>query len=121
MIPFDTTTAVHHFAAMVDDGIMLVVVDDNDNPVGMMGCVISPYTYNPAYTCCSELMFWIEPEHRGGSAATRLLKQAEVRAKEAGAHFMIMVALETSPEGIEDYYKKLGYSRTERTYVKGVG
>lgn len=121
LIPFNIPDVVYLFAAALDSGVLLVAVDDTDSAIGLIACTLNPYPYNTAYLCCAEMMFWIDPEHRGGSLATRLLKAAEQEAKAKGADFMVMIALETSPEGIDSYYRKLGYSRTERTYVKGVG
>lgn len=120
-VPINLSDIVYLFATAIDTGILLVAVDDTDAAIGLIACTLAPYPYNTAYLCCAEMMFWIDPEHRGGSLATRLLKAAEKEAQAKGVHFMVMIALETSPEGIDSYYKTLGYSRTERTYVKGVG
>jgi len=54
--------------------------------------------------------FYVAPEHRGGSLATRLLKTGEAWAKERGAsEFTIMHNAGIGLETAEKFYTKLGF------------
>jgi GNAT superfamily N-acetyltransferase len=65
----------------------------------------------------SELCWWVEPEHRNGSAAVRLLHAAETWAREQGAVVFQMVA---PNQRVEDFYQAMGYDRVEVAYQKRV-
>jgi GNAT superfamily N-acetyltransferase len=119
MIPYDEDSASVQFFNMLDNGFILLGETD-EGVVAMMGCIFTDYPYNTAYRLCSEMMYWVEPEHRGGTLAVRMIKEAEALAIHEGATAMVMAALETSPEMIETFYNKMGYKRSERAFIKGV-
>ena len=120
LIPFDDDAGVCAIFGMLDRGFILLAESEAGEVVGMLGCQFYDFPFNKDYIACTEMMFWIEEEHRGGTLAARLLKEAELLARHEGATFITMVALETSPEMIESFYKRLGYQRSERTYIKGI-
>lgn len=119
MIPFDDDAAVVQIFKMLDEGFILLGEKDG-TPIGMIGFVFFDYLFNSAYRGCTEVMFWIEPEHRGGTLAARLIRESELLAVHEGCSLVVLSALETSPTTIESFYNKLGYSRSERAFVKGV-
>lgn len=119
LIPFDDDAGVSAIFGMLDSGFILLAEVDGV-AVGMMGCQFYDFPYNRDYVCCTEMMFWLEEEHRGGTIAARFLKEAELLARHEGASYITMLALETSPEMIDSFYKRMGYQRTERTYIKGI-
>lgn len=119
MIPFDDEAAMVQIFKMLDDGFILLGEKDGE-VVGMIGCSFFDYPFNSAFRGCAEVMFWIEPEHRGGTLAARFIREAELLSIHEGASFVVLAALETSPTGIDTFYNKLGYSRSERAFVKGV-
>jgi GNAT superfamily N-acetyltransferase len=61
------------------------------------------------------LAWWVEPEHRGGMAAGRLLEGFEAWAREQGC-----VTAFVSDRHIEapDYLQRLGYTAVERQHAK---
>lgn len=119
LVPFDDDSAMAQIFRMLDEGFILLG-EKEGQVVAMLGSVIHDHPFNVAYRGCSEVMFWIEPEHRGGTLAARLVKEAEQMAIHDGASFVVLAALETSPEGIDRFYNKLGYAPAERAFVKGV-
>jgi len=119
MIPVDEDSASAQVFNLLDNGFILLAEKDSE-AVGMMGCLFVDYPYNRAFKLCREVFLWMEPEERGGHVVARMIKEAEALAIHEGASCVIMAALETSPEGIESFYNKLGYRRAERAYVKGV-
>lgn len=119
LIPFDDDSGVHQIFNMLDNGYILIAEKDGE-AVGCMGCVFYDFPYNRTYTGCTELLFWLEEEHRGGTLAARMMKEGEAICRHEGASFVTMAALETSPSMIDEFYKKLGYRRSERAFIKGV-
>lgn len=120
MIPFDEDSAAAQFYQMLDLGFMLMVDHEDAGTVGILGCHFYDFPYNREYRGCMEALFWLEPEHRGTTLASRLLKEAEAIAAVEGVTYMAMIALETSPEKIDTFYQLHGFNRSERTYIKGV-
>lgn len=120
LIPFDDDAGVCAIFGMLDRGFILLAETEAGEAVGMIGCQFYDFPFNRDYIACTELMFWMDEEHRGGTTAARLLKEAEMLARHEGATFITMVALETSPEMIDSFYKRMGYQRSERTYIKGI-
>jgi histone acetyltransferase (RNA polymerase elongator complex component) len=57
--------------------------------------------------------WWVEPEHRG--AGVRLVREAEKRAKEAGAQRIQMIA---PTKQVGAIYERLGYAFIESAYGK---
>lgn len=119
LIPFSEDSAAVQFYQMLDMGFMLLV-DGPEGVVGILGCHFYDFPYNRDYKGCMEALYWLEPEVRGGSVASRLLSEATAIAQVEGANYISMVALETSPEMIEKFYNMHGYQRSERTYIKGL-
>lgn len=119
MIPFSEDSAASQFYNMLDNGFMLVV-DHIDSPIGILGCYFYDFPFNRDYRGCMEQLYWIEPEHRGSHLASKLLQAAQDIAQSEGVQYMAMVALETSPEMIDKFYKVHGFDRSERTYIKGM-
>lgn len=119
MIPFDEDSGAAQFFHMLDNGFVLLV-DSEDGVKGMLGCHFYDYPYNREYRGCMEAMYWLEPEVRGGSIASKLLQEAQAIAQTEGVQYIAMIALETSPEMIDKFYKVHGFERSERTYIKGL-
>jgi GNAT superfamily N-acetyltransferase len=101
----------------IEPGVLLVA-EEGDELVGMVCLAKDRATFNPAVTIASELVFWIEPEHRGGMAAVRLLKAAEDAARERGIEVNRMAVLSSSPPQAAALYERMGYALTESYYSK---
>lgn len=103
----------------VAPGIMLVAEEDGEL-TGMVCMFLDAATFTPN-VIAGEIVWWVEPEHRGGATAVRLLKAAEDTAKARGANVIRMAALSTSPEQAGKLYERMGYAPTEVYYTKRVG
>lgn len=70
---------------IVDD--TAIICRKNGEPVGCIGALLVPNTYNPEIATLAELIWYVLPEHRKGRAAFLLLKEyiklAETVADEA--------------------------------------
>ncbi len=55
-------------------GLGVVLLAETDKPVGMLIAMIMPNFWHQSMSEMQELAYWVEPEHRGGTAGYRLLK-----------------------------------------------
>lgn len=95
------------------DGVILIA-DDDGNVTGMIAMVVGEHPYSGERTG-SELVWWVEPEHRG--YGLRLLKAAEEWARDRGATRIHMVA---PNDQIGALYARLGYTPAETTYMRSI-
>lgn len=103
--------------AGIAPGVMLVAEDDAGDLVGMLSLFLDAATFTPRVVA-GELVWWMEPEHRGGMGAVRLVREAEREAKARGAHVIRMAVLGTSPEEAHEILVRLGYAPTEWIHSK---
>lgn len=92
-----------------------IVVLERDGVVeGFIGVIVFPNQLTGRMTG-SELIWWVEPHARG---AGRLLLDAAVAwAKHEGAREFHVVAWN---EGLEVFYRRLGYTKLETVYVRSL-
>lgn len=106
-------------AAHCIDTDFMSVLDLGNGPVGFACGVASPLLANPNVFIGVEVAFWVDPEHRKGSQAVRLMKHLEKAAKHNGVKYWHMVSMECSaPEVSTAIYKSLGYVKTETSHKK---
>lgn len=105
------TLALH----LIDSPDGTVIVAEHDETlVGMIGCLCYPHVLS-GVRVCGELVWWVEPEHRG--IGLRLLDDAEQWARDHGALEMHMVAPTVDVERI---YARRGYTPLERTFTRAL-
>lgn len=62
----------------------------------------------------SELAWYVQPEHRGGTLGIRLIKEFEAWAKSKGAKSLIMASFETSPtKEVGQMLARMGFRQLE--------
>lgn len=81
---------------------------------GMFGYFVYPH-FMSGEIVAGEVFWWVEPEYRG--EGVKLLKEAERRAKSAGAARMQMIAPD---DRLGTLYKRMGYSFVEASYQKTI-
>lgn len=100
----------------VAPGVMLVAEKDGEL-IGMLCAHIDAATFTPAVVA-AELVWWMEPEHRGSMAAVRMVKAGEEHARAKGATVFNMCVLSTSPEEAAGLLRMLGYAPTHTVFSK---
>lgn len=116
--PYDAET-VEALIGMMRDGVMLVAEVEGE-VVGMVGLVVVPHLFNRNYKTACEIVWWVEPEHRGGGIAMQLMNAIEPAAKDKGAVGIQMALLSSSPPVAAAIYERLGYTHTESSYFKRI-
>jgi GNAT superfamily N-acetyltransferase len=99
------------------DAVVLVGVVD-DEIVGMLLGYVSEQFFSHAITA-SELVVYVEPAHRGGSVAVRMIHAFEVWAFEHGARDIVLgVSTEVDASRTCAFYERMGYAPSGNLLVK---
>lgn len=103
----------------MESGVMLVAEKDGEL-VGMTCLIIVPFLFNVSLTVAEEIAFWIEPEHRGGMLAIRLLKEIEKECRAKMVDVIRMATLIDSPPQAASLYLHEGYEKSDSHFMKGL-
>lgn len=101
-------------------GMGFILVSEKDSvPTGMLIAALIPNVWNPKTNQCSEVAYWVEPEHRGGTAGFRLIsayvKKCEEWKRQGKIHFYTMTKMNNSPNL---KYNKFGFEKLEETWFR---
>lgn len=116
--PFSAPHAAALFATQVGlGGRLALVLDVCGQPQGVLMAALSEHPFAPVRVA-TEVVWWIEPDHRG-VAASDMLAAYEAWAVEHGAAFAGMAALEAAPRaGV--IYRRRGYMPVETHFIKAL-
>jgi GNAT superfamily N-acetyltransferase len=107
--------AVAQLVALVLEHGVIFVAEQDGAIVGMLAALPmeEPIAKTPML---DEMAWWVEPAFRRGSVGPKLLRAAESWAVQKGLRLVKMVA----PVGtnVGDYYKRMGYTEVETSWVK---
>lgn len=113
-----TFSALLAFLLSGNNGIV-AVAEEGDAIVGFILMAVFPFPFNNKVLAASELAYYVTPEHREGGVGHSLLSKAEQVAKQMGAKFVTMVALESgTPAAASTVYERLGYRKNETSFTK---
>lgn len=97
---------------------LVLVADDGDGLAGMLLGFVVPHFFSDALTA-SELVVYVDPEHRGGRTGLRLIQRFESWAAGRGAAEIVLgVSTEVDAERTAALYERLGYERSGFTTRK---
>lgn len=104
-----------------DDGLILCLWK-NDQIIGILAATVTEILFSYA-KIAAEIVWWIEPEHRGSKDSISLVSAFEHWAEEVvRADIIQMVALEDeNVETVSRFYKRKGYTPVERGFIKHFG
>jgi len=98
----------------------VILLAEKTQPIGMLMAVIDQNIWDPDVLIMKELVYWVEPEHRGSTAGYRLLNEYNKLAKNMVDNdrikFYTMSKLTKSPD-LD--YNRFGYDKIEETWVAG--
>ncbi len=101
---------------VVGDNCIIMVAEQDNKIIGMVGAVLFPLWFNPAIKMGQEFFLYVKLEHRGG-VGIKLMQALEDEAKENGVQGFAMLAVENLPS-LDKFYSKWGYRPSEKTYIK---
>lgn len=115
--PFSAPHASLCVDACIAGGDYAAFVYEKDGKArGVLGSYSGVHVYAPCQIA-NEIMFWIDPEYRGGSAAVKLIRAYEAWAKSRGCMVCELVGLGNDPS-VGNLYARLGYSPAEKHFLK---
>lgn len=94
---------------------LIVLYLQDGKPVGMIAGMSSEMIFSREIIA-SEVIWWVDPEFRGGRRSLALKEAYEYWAKRIGAKYIQMANL--NDDKIERYYQRTGYTLTEKAYLK---
>lgn len=119
LLGFDEDLVFHRLQnalPSLDYFVNVLTVDDSIEGI-CVGFTVQALTSQTVQA--AEISWYINEEHRGSSYSIRLMKKLGEWAKSRGAKCLAMISLERlNPELSEGIYEKLGYVKTETTFVK---
>lgn len=115
--PFDEESVLEQIDRCTKTGIMLVAQIE-DKLVGIIGMVAGPFIFNKDLISATELIWWIQPEHRKSGLGIELVKRADILRKLKGWKSFQMIRLEESDPRLDEVYVSLGFSPTEHCFTK---
>lgn len=93
---------------------VIFVTEVHGQVVGMMGLMRYVHPMSGELTA-SEVMWWVDPEHRG--SGVRLFRVGEAWARASGATVIQLIA---PSREVEQFYERVGYEPVERTYQRRI-
>jgi hypothetical protein len=122
LIPFDREcTAAFVEGALDNENMIVLAAEDAGELIGITAAIAYPMYFNPAKLVAQELWWYIKPDARGGAASKLLFQEIEKWGMSKQAAAMFMVALDNDRvETMVKLYGRLGYTPTERAFVKGL-
>lgn len=98
---------------------VFVAEDNNGNLIGMLGGMCGTPLLFSNELVASEVVWWVDPNHRNNNVGVFLKTDFEQWAKEKGCKMTTMVLLEDENiNKIDAMYKQFGYVPSERTYFR---
>lgn len=100
-------------------GFVQVVTHDEEIVGAMIACV-TPLPIN-SFAFAQELMFWLDPSHRNGKTAPKLIDSYVAWAEQVGCDFIRLSTLDhllDSRAGV--LFKRKGFTPVETAYIKEV-
>jgi len=86
--------------------------------VGLLACFVTPCFFSETIQAV-EMLWYVDPEHRGSKEAQQLLDHYEEWAKEKKAVVVNLINLDVlNAEKVGRLYERRGYRQIENTFIK---
>lgn len=110
----DDPECMKKMAERLIDSQTMLVSETEGRVNGMLGFIVYPH-FISGETTAGEVVWWVEPEHRG--QGIRLLAEMEHRARLAGAKHLQMIAPNSA---VAHIYIRRGYEFVESTFQRNL-
>lgn len=112
-LPYDETQVTYVGRNLIENEDGLVLVAEHDGQLAGMLAGVAVQHFFCAEFYATDLVFYVVPEHRGSSAAFRLLAQWRTHWRSRGVTELVLgVSTEVHPERTMRLYERLGYRRS---------
>lgn len=118
-VSYDVPTITRITHQLVDEGVVLFAEDDEQNLLGLMLVIITPFLMNENFETACEWVFYVDPAYRGVGLGAVLIDEAEEILRMRGVKFFTLVSLaNVTPKNAERLYGMLGYAHSETNFTK---
>lgn len=118
--PFEAAYAERMFARYLRGFRVLCLVHDvAGRAEGVLMAHAFEHDFGPVWVA-QERVWWIDPAHRGGTTAPRMLDEYEKWAANRGCTFVGMAGMGDDP-AVMKLYQRRGYRRAETHCLKALG
>lgn len=119
VFPFDPAYAARLFVQHTSFEHMACFVYDVDGTAqGVLMVVAFNHPFGPV-RMAKESLWWIDPAHRGGTAAIRMLNAYEAWARDQKCTFVAMAEM-GADTSVATLYQRRGYKVAETHYLKAI-
>lgn len=115
--PFCNETVANLTEHLIKTGIMLLATHEG-KLIGILGLAITPFIFNSNYLSCTEVIWYVDPEHQKSGIGVELIQRADKIRQLKGCASFQMVRLEESPAKLDELFLKLGFKPTEYCFTK---
>jgi GNAT superfamily N-acetyltransferase len=106
-----------NIVSMIVAGAGIALVSEKNNKLtGMLLAICVPYLWDNTKLVMNEVAYWVEPEHRGGTAGYRLLKQYTELCDDMKDQGRIQFYTISQMEGQSLNYERFGFRPIEHTW-----
>jgi RimJ/RimL family protein N-acetyltransferase len=95
---------------------LVLVADAGDGVVGMLALTTYQHPLS-GDRIATEIVWWVDPEVRGGRAALQLFAAGEAWARAEGATHLQMIA---PSDKVGRFYERLGFAKLETHYQRAL-
>lgn len=107
--------------ALQNDDMAIWIAKKDGETVGVSAALIFPLYFSPKSRIAQEMLWWLEPEHRGCGLGQMMFSSIKEWAKDRKADHIFMIALENDKSGVmERVYKRDGFTPVERIFSKRI-
>lgn len=119
VFPFSPAHAERLFVRHITSRAAVAIVHDVEGVAqGILLATAFEHPYGPVLVA-KETLWWIEPAHRGGTTAIRMLDAVEKWAREQGCKFVGVAGMGDDPR-VGALYERRGYRGAEVHFLKGL-
>jgi predicted acetyltransferase len=112
----DEQTALRVLTHILAGAGIALVAEKNDELVGMLIAYKVPFLWDNSKYIMNEIAYWVELEHRGGTAGYRLLKEYVKECEQMKDDSMIANYTISQMEGQTLNYSRFGFKPIEHTW-----
>lgn len=116
-VAFDGDSFARSIERYLSDPCWTVKVLDEDGVVGLAIAVVQAFYFNEDEITAQELMWWVDPDSRGGGL--RLLYALEGWARDKGAKTLAMGDV-PGLRSLESLYRRRGYEPADNLYIRSL-
>lgn len=109
------------YTVLINGGGLIILAEENNQIIGMCIGMIDGTIWDPKLLVLRELVYWVEPEYRGGTAGYKLLKRYSDEADNLLDQNRIkMYTISKLANSPNLDYGRFGFRKVEETWVAGV-